>query len=101
MFEQALHALDELGGIEAINHAVIERRGKIHHLANDDSATPHHRTLDDRVGPEHKMLLSKVAHRSMSLTGDTLMLFVKWIVVCECALFNFRGVETKVLSAQT
>ena len=56
MFQQRLDALDELGGVVAVDHAVIEGRRQVHHLAHDDLAVAHHRPLDDLVGADDARL---------------------------------------------
>ncbi len=48
----ALMLLDELGGIVAVDDAVIEGGRQVHHLADDDLAVLHDRPFDDRVGPD-------------------------------------------------
>lgn len=53
------------------------------------------------IRSKHKMFLCEVAYRCMRLARDALMLFVKWVVFWKSARFDFWGVKTKVLSAQT
>src|SRR4029077_1144347 len=56
LFEIALDALDERGCLPAVDDAVIERRGQVHHLADYDLTVTHHRSLGDAVDADDRDL---------------------------------------------
>ena len=54
MLQQALQLLDELRRVIAVDHAMIEGRRQVHHLAHDDLAALHDGPFDDGVGADDR-----------------------------------------------
>ncbi len=56
MLDQAFQLLNEAGGVMAINNAMIEGRGDVHHFADGDLAVMHHWPLDDFIRADDRHL---------------------------------------------
>src|ERR1700680_3645894 len=56
LFEQFLDALNERGRLPAVDDAMVERGGQVHHLADRDLPAIHNRALGDAVDPDYRDL---------------------------------------------